>query len=170
MTQPDWKNLITDCFSSTCFMALSTYGDNGLWCNPVYFAWDNDLNIYFISELNCRHMRNIQSSPQVACSIFPTNQDSDVFGAYVRGCAEIVFKNNPAWDVADKTYYDRIYPDDPNWQLRKAETCYRQKDSWHLVKIKIDELSYFDTRYFDENRVDVPLVEIRSQLSPMVDG
>jgi uncharacterized protein YhbP (UPF0306 family) len=162
MLRPDWKAMITDCFSSTYFMALSTHGDDGLWCNPVYFAWDDNFNLYFISELDCRHMRNIQSSSQVACAIFPTNQDNDVFGAYLRGHAEIIFKDHKDWGFADKTYYDRVYPDDPNWELRNAPTCYRQKDSWHLVKIILDELSYFDTRYFDENRVDIPLDKIKT--------
>lgn len=143
-------------------MALSTYGSDGLWCNPVYFAWDDNFNIYFISELDCRHMRNIQSSFDVACAIFPTNQDSDVFGAYLKGQARVISKDHPDWDVADKTYYDRVYPDDPNWELRKAPTCYRQKDSWHLVKITMSELSYFDTRYFEENRVNIDLDDLKT--------
>ena len=161
MRHPAWKNLINDCFSSTCFMALSTYGTDGLWVNPVYFAWDDNFNLYFISELDCRHMRNIQSSAEVACAVFPTNQNNDVFGAYIRGNATIVSKDNPDWKIADKTYYDRVYPDDPNYELRNAPTCYRQKDSWHLVKITINELSYFDTRYFEEIRVTVPLEDLK---------
>ena len=155
MNHPAFRELINDCFESTNFMALSTYGNDGLWCNPVYFAWDNDFNVYFISELDCRHMRNIQSSPEIACAVFPTNQDNDVFGAYLKG--------HPDWEIADKTYYDRVYPNDPNWELRNAPSCWRQKESWHLVKIKMSELSYFDTRYFEENRIEISLEELSKE-------
>jgi len=141
-------------------MALATYGGEGLWSNPVYFSWDDNFNLYFISELDCVHMRNIKSSPDVVCSIFPTNQEDDVFGTYYKGRAKIVLKDDPDWTLADKTYYDRIYPDDPNWELRNAPSCYRQKDSWHLVKITPMDISYFDTRYFDETRVSVPLKKL----------
>lgn len=157
---PDWKTLITDCFSSTCFMALSTYGNQGLWVNPVYFSWDERFNLYFISELDCKHMHNIQSSSEVACAVFPTNQENDVFGSYIKGEAEIIDRKHNDWPHADKIYYDRIYPDDPNWEKRQSPNCYRQKDSWYLVRITLSELSYFDTRYFEENRVVVPLDQI----------
>jgi nitroimidazol reductase NimA-like FMN-containing flavoprotein (pyridoxamine 5'-phosphate oxidase superfamily) len=139
-------------------MALSTDGEEGLWVNPVFFAWSKDFNLYFISELDCRHMKNIQSSPLVACAIYSTNQGNDVFGAYFKGNAEIIDKDHANWEKADKTYYDRVYPDDPNWEQRKSPDCYRQKESWHLVQIKPTEMSYFDTRYFEENRVNVPMI------------
>ena len=38
-------------------MALATHGPEGLWVNPVYFAWDNKFSLYFISQLDCTVLR-----------------------------------------------------------------------------------------------------------------
>jgi uncharacterized protein YhbP (UPF0306 family) len=159
MNHPDWKKLIQDCFASTTFMSLATHGVEGLWNNPVYFAWDNDLSLYFISELDCRHMRNIASSAEIACTIFPTNQIGDVFGAYVNGTAEVL-KEQAAKKRADEIYYGRVYPHDPDGKARDKDG-YRLSPNWHFVKIDIKNLWYFDTRYFEENRMPVPLDKIR---------
>jgi uncharacterized protein YhbP (UPF0306 family) len=153
----NWKKLLSDCLHGEKFMALATHGPDGLWNNPVYYAWDDEFHLYFISELDCRHMRNIQKSDIVSCTIFPTSQfDGDVFGSYIRGRAELIDKNHPDWKIADKIYYDRVFPNDSNWEQRTSPDCYRQKENWHLVRITPSEISYFDTRYFDEVRVLVP--------------
>jgi uncharacterized protein YhbP (UPF0306 family) len=155
---PSWKTLIADCFASTTFMSLATYGKEGLWVNPVYFAWDKKNDIYFISELDCLHMRNIQNSSQVACTIYPTNQTGDVYGAYLKGHAYVL--TDPVdKKIADDTYYGRVYPNDPNGKSRDADG-YRLSPYWHFVKIGIDNLWYFDTRYFEERRIKVPVAEI----------
>jgi len=154
-SHPDWKNLISECFKSTEFMALSTYGVQGLWVNPVYFSWNGKSTLYFISQMDCRHMNNIVSSPEVACAIFPTNNPAgnDVFGAYIKGNAEIV-EDKEEMELADSVYYSRIYSEE---EADKKETdTYRADPSWKFVKISIVDMSYFDTRYFEETRVEVP--------------
>ena len=157
MSIPSWEDLITTCFQSTEFMALATNGDDGLWVNPVYFAWDEEFNLYFISQLDCVHMRNIGSNELVCCAIYPTNKPAgdDVFGAYIKGSAKILDDGEEKLK-ADNVYYGRVYPDDKDSKKRNADG-YRIDPNWHFVKIKINETSYFDTRYFDERRVPVPL-------------
>lgn len=157
MTQPHppFATLITECFASTEFMALATNGPKGLWVNPVYFAWDKLNKIYFISQLDCTHMHNIAAVPQVACTIFPTNQVGDVFGAYVTGTARVLHEPSPARKAADDVYYGRVYPNDAEGKARDADG-YRINPSWYFVEISIDDMSYFDTRYFEEVRTPVP--------------
>ena len=100
-------------------------------------------------------MRNITASEEVACTIYPTNQTGDVFGAYVKGSASIL-TDLAAKKQADNVYYGRVYPDDISGKARN-EDGYRLNPNWHFVKISMDELWYFDTRYFGEKRVVVPL-------------
>lgn len=137
-------------------MALATYGDKGLWVNPVYFAWDDTFTLYFISQLDCVHMENIRSSPAVNCAIYPTDRPcgDDVFGTYIQGTATIL-EDGPDKKAADEVYYGRIYPDDPDGKKRNADG-YRIDPTWHFVKISLTDLWYFDTRYFEERRVAVP--------------
>lgn len=54
----DWKKYVTECLDSTCFCTFATRDENGVWANPVYFAYDNKFNIYYISPPNARHMKN----------------------------------------------------------------------------------------------------------------
>lgn len=151
---PPWKNLVTDCFNSTEFMALGTNGSKGLWVNPVYFVWDESFNLYFISQSGCVHMENIRSNPLVSCAIYPTNRPvgEDVFGAYVKGAARIL-EDEVEKAFADKIYYNRVYPDN---EKGKHADPYRNDPSWFFVKVVLQDLSYFDTRYFGEARVSVP--------------
>jgi nitroimidazol reductase NimA-like FMN-containing flavoprotein (pyridoxamine 5'-phosphate oxidase superfamily) len=156
MPHPPWSDLISSCFQSTEFMALATQGERGLWVNPVYFAWDDKFSLYFISQLDCAHMENIRSTPSVCCTIFPTDRPAgdDVFGAYVKGRAEIL-SDPEEKRIADHFYYGRVYPNDAEGKQRDKDG-YRLDPSWHFVKISLEGLWYFDTRYFAETRTPVP--------------
>ena len=152
---PAWESLLTECFSSTEFITLATSGKDGLWANPVYFAWDKDWNIYFMSELGCLHMDNITENSDVACTLFPTNQSThgDVFGAYLKGTARVL--SGAEAEAAASLYYTRVYPDDPE---KRQNNAYTNSGTWHFVHIKPTGLWYFDTRYFGETRTQVPLI------------
>ena len=136
-------------------MALATHGEKGLWVNPVFFAWDEQYNFYFISQLDCKHMENISSNDEVCCTIFVTAQENDFFGAYLSGNAKLLTEDNAEKKIADDVYYGRIYPNDTQGKERNADG-YRNDPTWHFVKIELTGLWYFDTRYFEENRVAVP--------------
>lgn len=129
-------------------MALATNGAEGLWVNPVYFAWDDQFKLYFISQLECKHMNNIQSDAEVSCAIYPTDRPTGehVFGAYVKGIAKI-----PNTDEENRqaiaVYYGRA---------GKSADSYMNDPTWHVVKIETNGLWYFDTRYFEEKRTEVP--------------
>ena len=119
MPHPAWEKLLVDCCASTEYMSLATHGYKGLWVNPVYFAHDPHFTFYFISQLGCVHMDNINSNKEVACAIYPSNQSTfgDVYGAYIKGIAEILTDEQEK-HVADDIYYRRKYPDDPDARQR----------------------------------------------------
>src|SRR5690349_13315806 len=102
----DWKKYLNECLSSTQYCALGTVDEKGVWVNPVYFAWDDKFNLYFISQMSSRHMQNIQKDPRVSIAIYnatrskkrrdeiasdyKTEQKGDVCGTYVEGEANII--------------------------------------------------------------------------------
>jgi uncharacterized protein YhbP (UPF0306 family) len=154
-TIPAWPDLISTCLASTEFMTLATTGPHGLWANPVYFAYDQKRTLYFISQLDCVHMRNLMAAPDVAGTIYPTNQSGDVFGTYFKGQAHVLTDHHDK-KIADDVYYGRIYPNDPDGKARDQDG-YRINPTWHFVRITVTQFWYFDTRYFDETRTLVPM-------------
>jgi uncharacterized protein YhbP (UPF0306 family) len=152
MQHPAWPELINDCFMSTNFMALATNGPEGLWVNPVYFAWGDKFSLYFISQLDCKHMHNIEAKSEVSCAIYPTNQTDHVFGAYVTGTAKLL-TDGPELHLAKQIYYTRVHGDN---QEAIEKDSYNNDSTWHHIRIDLTGLWYFDTRYFDETRTPVP--------------
>ena len=63
-------------------MALSTLGDDGSWINPVAFAYNEKMELYFISMMESKHTQNILTNPNVSVAIFRTERfpDGDVMG------------------------------------------------------------------------------------------
>lgn len=55
-------------------MVLATYGDH-LWTATLYYASDNDLNIYFLSNPSTIHCQHIESNSEVAIAICDSPQD-----------------------------------------------------------------------------------------------
>lgn len=152
MSRPAWPKLINDCFDSTNFMALATHGAEGVWVNPVYFAWGDKFALYFISQLDCKHMHNIESDSRVSCAIYPTNQIDHVFGAYITGNAKLLVEKSDL-DLAKKIYYTRVHGDN---QEAIEKDPYNNDLTWRYIRVDLTGLWYFDTRYFGETRTPVP--------------
>ena len=144
------------CMNSTEFCCLATLGDNGVWSNPVYFAWDEDFNLYFISQPPSRHMKNLEKDPRIAVSIYNTKQSTfdDVVGIQLEGRANILI-DKAEIDKARAAYYGRKYPDTAR-NPKQGEDAYLDNPAWQFVKIIPEYIYYFDTRFFDEERQEVP--------------
>lgn len=149
-----WTALLHACFESTQYMTLATNGPKGLWANPVYFAWDEKYALYFISQMNTNHVENLLAQPHVACTIFPTNQDTlgNIIGAYMTGAAQHV-TDTEGIKKADAMYYERVHGND---EQAKSLNGYRLSKDWHFFKITPTGFWYFDTRHFGETRTQVP--------------
>lgn len=59
----------------------------GAWANPIYFAYDADFSIYFISMPSSRHMKAIGAGAPLAVAIHATDQQAggDVRGVQMSG-------------------------------------------------------------------------------------
>ena len=147
---------------STEFCSIATVDPEGVWSNPVYFAWDSNFNIFFISQPDSRHMKNIANDQRVAMSIYNTKQSTfdDVAGIQLEGRAEVL-TNPKNIKYAYATYYGRKYPDTGRNQSGKNEDAYINNPEWLFVRVALFCIYYFDTRFFGENRVEVPLDKLR---------
>lgn len=145
----EWGKYITECMESTEYCCIATVDKRGTWSNPVFFAWDSVFNLYFISQMHSRHMQNIQRNPRVAVSIYSTQQKGDVLGIKLEGNATILFNDAGAIKEAADIYYGRA-------GTGPGVEQYMNNPTWIFVKIVPEHLYYFDTRFFDEERQEVP--------------
>lgn len=151
----NWKKYLIAAFENTNFMAISTTGEDGSWTNPVYFAYGEKFNLYFISMSTSKHMQNLAKNRDLSVAIFSTAQNpgKDVFGVQLKGQGIIVPDSEV--EAAYKVLYKRRFPKtgrsskDPKEHMGPTAV-------WKLVRIEPDEIHYFDTRFFDEERQRVP--------------
>lgn len=146
----DWKKYITECMQSTNYCALGTVDEKGVWNNPVFFAWDEQLNLYFISQLHSRHMQNLQKNNSVAVAIYKTEQQGDVAGIQLEGAASILLEDKAAIQHAFDAYFARAGKGSDVQQ-------YIDNPTWIFVQIVPENMYYFDTHFFEEERQKVPL-------------
>lgn len=151
----DWRKYLSECMESTDFCCISTVDSKGVWSNPVYFAWDNKFNFYFISQIHSRHMQNIKTNSRVAMAIYKTEQKGDVVGIQLEGNAVILTEEDGDEEIkhAYDTYYGRA-GHGPDVQ------SYKDDPTWLYVKVVPEQMYYFDTRFFAEERQTVPFQEL----------
>lgn len=144
-----WKKYLKECLDSTNFCCIGTVDPKGVWTNPVYFAYDRQFNLYFISQMSSRHMQNLKKDPRISVSIYKTEQKGDVVGVYIEGQAEIILKDKKEIQKAFDIYYGRAGkgPDVKG---------YINNPTWLYVKVTPTQIHYFDTRFFKEERQIAP--------------
>lgn len=76
--------------ANNLYCNLSTCSVDGFpWASPVFFAYDDSLNIYWSSAIAAQHSQNIYSNHgRVAIAIYDSShQEGAVEGVYFDGCA-----------------------------------------------------------------------------------
>lgn len=145
----NWKKYLKECLESTNYCCIATVDPKGVWANPVYFAYDEKFNLYFISQMDSRHMQNLKKDPRISVAIYKTEQKGDVLGIQLQGNAKIILDDEKEIQHAFDMYYGRAGkgPDVQN---------YINNPTWLYVKITPEHIYYFDTRFFGEERQEVP--------------
>jgi uncharacterized protein len=84
-------------------MSLATSADNKPWVSEVHFAYDGNLNLYWISETTRRHSIEIENNPNVSGNIVTQHHlNQKVRGVYFEGVAhklEGVPPEHPAYQA-----------------------------------------------------------------------
>lgn len=80
------SKLIKDYLAHARLMQVSTAKDNQPWTCSVYFAYDNDLNLYWISTPQRRHSQEIATNEKVGGTIvLPHSSGQEVRGLQFQG-------------------------------------------------------------------------------------
>jgi uncharacterized protein YhbP (UPF0306 family) len=141
----DVEKTIREYLPGVIHMSLATSADNKPWVCEVHFAYDDELNIYFISKPSRRHSREIALNPNVAGNIVKQHQPGEKpRGVYFEGIAELlenVDQNHPAY-----LKYDERFKRGPNI-LNEA----KEPDGHMFYKITPTNFVLVDTVNFPEN-------------------
>ncbi|MDO8575939.1 MAG: pyridoxamine 5'-phosphate oxidase family protein [bacterium] len=155
-TTQDWKAYLHEILDKSQFIALSTYGAGGLWVCPVYFAYDQDFTLYFLSELHSRHVQNIAANPTVAGAVFDTNQAprGKVRGLQLVGTSKLVRPEQA--EHATRVYFTATPARTP---IDKKQTPRANQDgsgAWQLSEIRPTKIYCFDELHFGSTRIEIP--------------
>ena len=135
----DIKSRILEVLDKGHLMSLATIDNGGLWVADVIYVFDEDLNIYWMSDPDVRHSKAILKNKQVAGTITISNKSKEPnLGIQFSGTAEKI--DGARYDLAIKHLTKRGYPEP------KETDDVLQGDSWyvlHPVKIDlVDEENY----------------------------
>lgn len=102
-------------------------------------------------------MQNLKRNNRVAVSIYKTEQKGNVLGIQLEGTGKILSKKDSKEKIqhAYDTYYGRAGKG-PDVQ------GYINNPTWLYVKITPEKIYYFDTRFFDEERQEVPMEKLKN--------
>ncbi len=88
----DLRRRIADLLAAHTTMTLATIGPDGApQAAAVFYAHDDDLNLYFLSEPTTRHGRNVAVNPRAAATIQADGQDwQQIYGLQIEGTVALV--------------------------------------------------------------------------------
>lgn len=94
--------------ANNIYMTIATASLDGKpWISPVFFAYDERYNLFWVSDKNSRHSTTIRNNPQVAIVIFDSKAPEGTADAvYIEAEVEELSDDN-ALKSAIKTYAAR---------------------------------------------------------------
>ena len=131
MTENNIRELIKEVLGKGYLMSLGTIDDGGVWVCDVIFIFDDQLNIFWMSDPNTRHSKAILLNKKVAGTITVNLPGEYNLGIQFEGRAEKI--EGARFDLAKKHYAKR----------RKSEPKevddVLDGDSWYrLIPAKIE--------------------------------
>lgn len=117
----DVETIIREYIPQVIHMSLATSVANKPWVCEVHYAYDDELNLYFVSNVSRRHCEELRNNPHVAGNIVTQHfLNQKVRGVYFEGIAkqlESLDEMRHAYDI-----YTKRYPDSPQLaQVAKGE-------------------------------------------------
>lgn len=142
----DLRRLVGEYLKEAKLMQLATSVNNQPWVCSVWFATDEDLNIYYFSSITRRHSKEVVENNRVAGAIvLPHTPDDPPRGLQFQGTVEVL-ESQEDIDKAISVYVDRIFP------KGKIEEFMSHKEKPHkFYKIKPTLFVLFDVVNFPDN-------------------
>ncbi|MBI2673667.1 MAG: pyridoxamine 5'-phosphate oxidase family protein [Candidatus Zambryskibacteria bacterium] len=143
----DIKTKILEVLDKGHLMSLATQDESGLWVADLVYVYDEDLNIYWMSDPDVRHSKALIENSQVAGTITVSNKSKEPnLGIQFSGKAEKI--DGARHDLAIKHLTKRDYPEP------KENEDILQGDSWYILRTTkidlVDEENYgYDKKSLD---------------------
>lgn len=139
------KSLIIDYLDKARMMQVATSNNGQPWACTVYFAYDEDLNLYWISLPSRRHSLEIAQNPKVAGAIvLPHTPGDDVRGIQFEGEAAALYGEDAREGM---NYYSSRYKMD----AERVAKIVDDTDGHVCYKIKPRAFVLFDEVNFPDN-------------------
>lgn len=142
----DTEKTIRQYLQSAKMMQLATVADDQPWCCSLFYAPDEELNIYWISLPDTRHSQAILSNNRVAATVaIAFTPGKPVVGVSIEGVAQIVDD-----------------PDETRQAIRQYATYCDRGDEWYedymagknphkLYKLRPKLFVLFDVEHFPDD-------------------
>ncbi len=151
------KNQVSQFLAEHNLMAVATYGDHP-WIANVYYTFDQNLTLYFLSDPNTIHCRQIGSNPQVAVSIFDSHQkiNQPKRGLQLQGLAHQISGKTKVMHVL-KLWKSSLQVSDSTITY---ENMIKKVISGRMYQIVPKQIKLFDQKLFPVEDGQEPILKI----------
>lgn len=140
------RKLVENYLNEARMLQVATSRDDQPWACTVYFAFDDKLNLYWISSTSRRHSEEIRNNEKVAGTIvLPHTPGMKVRGLQLQGVARELNEKDEA-TIGMKYYAERF-----GMNSDRVNSILENKDGHICYKIKPTLLVLFDEENFPDN-------------------
>ena len=151
MSIQNLRPLIREVLEKGYLMTLATHDAGGVWACDVIYIFDDNLNLYWISDPNARHSKAITEHPAVAGTITVSGQGDDNLGIQFSGTARRL--KGPNLRLMIRHFKKRKKVELP--KSAKDVLNFLEGDMWYELRPSHIELIYEKMFGFEKQRIDL---------------
>ncbi len=148
--------------ASNIYMTIATSDKSGKpWISPVFFAYDDSNNLFWVSNKESRHSKLIKENPQVAIVIFDSSApEGEGDGVYFEAKVEEL-KDKEKIDQALEVFNKRVTKEE--FRVKRIQDV-TSDGVWRVYKAvplevsKLTEGEFINGQYVDK-RVEIDLIK-----------
>lgn len=142
----DLNQLIREYLQEAKIMQIATKINEQPWVCSVWYASDDQMNIYWMSATNRRHSKELEKNPKVGATIslqIPSNESPR--GVQLQGIAQKLTKNDDI-QKARSVFQDRVFDG------RTIDSYLNnKKTTYAFYRLKPTLYVLYDAKHFPEN-------------------
>ena len=140
-------------------MQVATNGNDHPWIASVYYSFDNNLNLFFLSSPTTFHCKQISENSKVAVAITNSNQSMSGYkkGLQIYGVAEQIS------DVAKIKHALKLWKDNLGVKDDKLthENMIMRVVSGRMYKITPKKIKFFNQELFEVEDGEEPILILK---------
>lgn len=144
------KSVFLDYLKQSRIMVLATLSETGPWATPVFYAIDDEFNIYFMSAKDAKHVSDIEKNNKVALAVAGTNQVlyAEKIGAQITGRAEKIDPKSQEYKKGVELLLTAVwgYGEEKLLELDTVKSM-----TGLLFKVKTDQAKFFNEKMFEDH-------------------